>query len=151
MIDIKNDSKPHLKSGPLKKNWKWNVTLCMRLLGEMSAFHLIWPNPICTPILPPRIRLSAVKGQNIDSESCNGWSSRLIEIPKCVRRRITCACWNVLGMSSYKSARWQLHRRRLRCRFPVFMWFPNNLGLPTVPHKNVEGAITLPAVWWMER
>lgn len=26
---------------------------------------------------------------------------------------------------------------------PIFMWFPNNLGLPTVPHKNVEGAITL--------
>lgn len=26
------------------------------------------------------------------------------------------------------------------------MWFPNNLGLPVVPHKKVEGAITLPAV-----
>ena len=27
-------------------------------------------------------------------------------------------------------------------QLPVFMWFPNNLGLPTVPPKNVEEAIT---------
>lgn len=130
---------------------------------SVKCQHLIWCGPVLSVhrscLLERVCRLS--KGRDTDSDprgrSGNFCARRKSQTRPETRNFCSPECIGSSSvpaksrMSSYNSARWHLHRRRLRCRFLVFMWFPNNLGLPTVPHKNAEGAITLPAVWWMER
>lgn len=129
-----------------------NATVCQHLMCDLdvslSSAH--------KPSLLQYTHLSAVKGE-INSLPCHSLSAFFFFLivhthtQMHARSNFVCTLKNFSAPLHEPFEKLQLcpvtsSQTETQVLLPVFMWFPNNLGLPMVPHKNVEGAITLPAL-----
>lgn len=123
---------------------KWNVTLSILLLREMSTCDVrcdpIWET--CTPPLPPQWSSKESTGcqrakilihcfMTVWAAFCYTCTEspiwRLItRVPQNFFWLCCSACKN--SLNSYNSARWQVRRRRRRCHFPFLCGFQTTLA-----------------------